>query len=192
MLEPFCPAYLPALGAGLPSRYRSRAPMYAGQQAVAFALASAYIGVWWLAIRVMFGRRFGLLVWVPVGMAAVAVPAALAGCASGADAQLPAWLFAVWFAVPVAVDLAWLLSRMRHWLRRCPGPDDEVPNCPAGGAAGWHAFGGPSRALGISGQHGESMLTPGAATCFRGVGPEFKDPMSDPRKHATQPMVRSR
>ena len=102
---------------------------------MAFALASAYIGVWWLAIRVMFERRFGLLVWVPVGMAALAVPAALAGCALGADPQLAAWLFAGWFAVAVAVDLTWLLSRMRRWLRRGAGPHDELPSCPPGDVA---------------------------------------------------------
>jgi hypothetical protein len=43
---------------------------------LAFVLCG-YVAAWWLAIRIVFGNRFGVFLWMPVAWAAIGMPIVL-------------------------------------------------------------------------------------------------------------------
>lgn len=84
---------------------------------VLFLNALPYIGVWWLALRIVLGKRFERLEWIPLGIAAFGIPAALL------DFVRPPWLgealAGAWDALPAAVMLGESVRQCRE-ARRSP------------------------------------------------------------------------
>lgn len=85
-----------------------------GHQLIGVTVLMCYVALWWLAIRALFGRVFGMLEWIPVVIAAFAIPMALA------DAAVMEWqcsegpLLLGWLGVAVAIDIGWLVRRFRR------------------------------------------------------------------------------
>ena len=74
--------------------------------------ALPYIGAWWLAMRIVFGRRFEPLEWIPLGIAAFGIPAALLDFVR--PPWLGEWLAAAWELLPAPVLIG---ESVCHWRR---------------------------------------------------------------------------
>jgi hypothetical protein len=85
------------------------------QQVVGLAILGTSVGAWWLAVRVIFGKRFGPWQWVPVAIVAVCIPVLLADLNwASQSGYSEAVLLAVWFSIAFVIDLTWGVA----WLRR--------------------------------------------------------------------------
>ena len=92
------------------------------QQILLVFVLFAWVGAWWLAIRIVFGWRFGLLEWYPIAIAAFGVPILLADDLVTSGSTLPQGLvIAAWGAVALVIDLAWAACKARRWLASSPG-----------------------------------------------------------------------
>jgi hypothetical protein len=78
-------------------------------QLVVLLLAIPYVGAWWVALRIVFGRRFQPLEWIPLAMGALGAPALILEMVH--DEQLGNWLACAWAALPIPVILGWLILR---------------------------------------------------------------------------------
>ena len=82
--------------------------MAVAQQILAFCVLSAWVLSWWLAVRIVFGSRFGVLEWIPVAFASFGVPLCLADWAAVNRGLVSAeWLGAAWGGVAIAIDFTW-------------------------------------------------------------------------------------
>jgi hypothetical protein len=89
--------------------------MSAGQEALTLLALGGNLAVWWLAVRAVFGRRFGILEWVPIALLAFGVPLLLADVAALSRHWSDDWLIAGWLSVALVIDMVWLL---RRWVGR--------------------------------------------------------------------------
>lgn len=93
--------------------------MSVGQQIMVAAFLGSYVAVWWLAVRVLFGRRLGYFEWVPVAIAAFAIPMLLADWNAGSRfGWSDGWVLWFWFSIAAIIDIAWAVNRVFNRLRR--------------------------------------------------------------------------
>jgi hypothetical protein len=78
-------------------------------QLLVLLLAISYLGAWWMALRIMFGRRFQPLEWIPLAIGALGAPALILETVH--DEQLGNWLAGAWAALPIPVILGRLILR---------------------------------------------------------------------------------
>jgi hypothetical protein len=71
-----------------------------------------YIGAWWAALRIVFGRRFQPLEWIPLAIGAIGVPAILLELIH--DEALGQWLAGAWAMLPAPVIGIWAIQRWRR------------------------------------------------------------------------------
>jgi len=78
-----------------------------------------WVGLWWLAVRVVFGRSLGAMEWLPVAIAAFAVPILMAdmSAAHGREKE-DSWMLLAWGGVAVVIDAWWLVLRARRLWKR--------------------------------------------------------------------------
>lgn len=86
------------------------------RQALALIVLGGWVAAWWLAVRGIFGRRFGLFEWVPVAFLAFGVPLLVLDLAAASawgftDGQL----LAVWGGIAVVIDATWGVRRVARW-----------------------------------------------------------------------------
>ena len=92
--------------------------MSVGQQIMAAAFLGGYVAVWWLAIRVLFGR-LDYYEWVPVAIAAFAIPMLLADWNAGSRwGWSDGCILGVWFSIAAIIDTAWAVYRVVKRRRR--------------------------------------------------------------------------
>lgn len=88
-------------------------------QAVGVIVLSAWVGLWWLAVRVICGQWFGPFEWVPVAVLAFGVPLMVADVTAVSPARFfLGHLLAAWGSVAVAIDAGWLVRRLYRWRTR--------------------------------------------------------------------------
>lgn len=88
-------------------------------QFLAFIGLGGWFALWWLAVRIVFGSRFGPFEWVPVAICACCVPMIAADlCATLRGGPGDGWILAAWGSVALSIDGAWTVSRLIRWKRR--------------------------------------------------------------------------
>jgi hypothetical protein len=98
------------------------------QQILLVLVLSAWVAAWWLAVRILFGRRFGLLEWYPIAIAAFGVPILLADDLVTSGSTLPqGWVIAAWGAVALVIDLGWAVCKVRRRLASSRGEPQASP-----------------------------------------------------------------
>lgn len=91
------------------------------RQLLTFVVLCSWVGLWWLAVRVVFGGHFWPLEWMPVAFFAIIIPAlsadlnAVHGIGPGTE-QFLFW----WTLVVVTIDSVWALRRAVRWFSRRP------------------------------------------------------------------------
>ena len=78
-------------------------------QLLVLLLAIPYMGAWWAALRIVFGRRFQPVEWIPLAIGALGAPALILEMIH--DEQLGNWLAGAWAALPIPVILGRLVLR---------------------------------------------------------------------------------
>lgn len=82
--------------------------MPAERQALILLILACWVAVWWLAVRAIFGRRFGFFEWAAVGALAFAFPLLVSGVATvyepGHSDEL---LLAAWGGTALLIDFIW-------------------------------------------------------------------------------------
>jgi hypothetical protein len=97
-----------------------RATMSAERQIFLLMFLVGWVAIWWLAVRAVFGRWFGVLEWLPVGFAAFGVPMMIADLEAVAHSRISAnWAIAGWSGVALLIGGVWVARRIRQWLNRC-------------------------------------------------------------------------
>ena len=81
------------------------------EQVVVLLIAVPYIIAWWAALRILFGRWFQPLEWIPVAILAFGIPLLIADVFAARGEQLGYWLAGSWAALPAPI-LLW-----RRWWR---------------------------------------------------------------------------
>jgi hypothetical protein len=93
--------------------------MSPGHQLLAFAALAGWTAMWWLAVRIVFGRAS---VYFDAALAAVlafAVPFMMVELNFATDRRVPDYLLlASWGIVALVTDCAWAASRLRRWTLR--------------------------------------------------------------------------
>jgi hypothetical protein len=93
--------------------------MSAERQILLLMFLAGWVALWWLAVRSIFGRWFGVLEWLPVGYAAFGIPLMIADLAATTHPRVSAeWLLAAWAGVALLIDGVWVGRRVRRWLTR--------------------------------------------------------------------------
>ncbi|MFN0197240.1 MAG: hypothetical protein ACKVT0_10890 [Planctomycetaceae bacterium] len=78
-----------------------------------------WIAAWWLAIRIIFGQRFGQFVFVPVIVVAFGIPILLADIAATSALSISdIEILLIWGAIPVVVDATWGTRKLFRWYHR--------------------------------------------------------------------------
>jgi hypothetical protein len=86
--------------------------------ALALLVLFAWVAVWWLAVRVVFGR-FGVFEWVPVTVVAATIPAVIADQIAVNASVLSEWgAILCWGCVGVLIDIAWIGRRFARRSKR--------------------------------------------------------------------------
>lgn len=94
------------------------------RQLLTLVVVCGWFGLWWLAVRAVFGRYFGAAEWVPVAVLGFAVPLLAADLAATSRAGFKLEPFFVgWALAPVVIDAVWVVRRVarRAANRRPPG-----------------------------------------------------------------------
>ncbi|WP_439620611.1 hypothetical protein [Gemmata sp.] len=87
-------------------------------QLLTLLLICGWFGLWWLAVRAVFGRYFGPVEWVPIAVLSFAVPVLAADLQAThrIDADFLFW----WALVSIAIDSVWAVRRVARWISRRP------------------------------------------------------------------------
>ncbi|MCI0682197.1 MAG: hypothetical protein L0Y71_08840 [Gemmataceae bacterium] len=91
-------------------------------QIVWLLIAIPYMVAWWATLRILFGRWFQPLEWIPVSILAFGIPFVLLDTFAARGESLGYWLAGAWGAVPAPV-LLW--RGFRRWRRTT-----QPPKCP--------------------------------------------------------------
>lgn len=86
--------------------------MNVDSQVIGALILIGWTAMWWLAVRTVFGHRFGRLEWIPVAIAALGVPGLIAE-STFRHPQLSTALMIAWTAVVMVIDTSWLVHRWR-------------------------------------------------------------------------------
>ena len=91
------------------------------EQVMCVLIALPYIIAWWTALRILFGRWFQPLEWIPVTILAFAIPFVILDVFSSRGEMLGYWLAGAWAALPAPILLH---GASRRWRRK---PADSNP-----------------------------------------------------------------
>lgn len=80
-----------------------------------FALGLGYIAIWMLAIRIVTRGRMMDFEWMINIVAAFGLPFMIADTFHSPENRwLVSFFLCGWISIPVVIDLAWAVSRLRH------------------------------------------------------------------------------
>src|ERR1043166_2433193 len=107
--------------------------MSIGMQITVVVVAIPYFFAWWLTLRIVFGKRFQPLEWIPLAILSLGVPAVLQEFIH--DEALGNWLAGAWAALPAPMLLGGgLMRRLRkERLKRPADPCNPVGCLPMTG-----------------------------------------------------------
>ena len=87
------------------------------QQVLALLVLGGWGALWWLAVRIVTGRTFGLFTWVPVAFLAFVVPLFVSDMAAVSASRFTDEQFLmVWGGTAIVIDA---VGGMRHIARWC-------------------------------------------------------------------------
>jgi hypothetical protein len=98
-------------------------------QELSLLVLAAWVGLWWLAVRTVFGQRFGPLEWIPVAVLALAVPMVVVDTVAAAGLSAGPLLIA-WGGLAVGIDAVGALSWFLRRRARCGEEDVEQVAAP--------------------------------------------------------------
>lgn len=99
--------------------------MLAERQVLGVIALCGWVALWWLAVRIACGRRFGTFEWVPVALLAFGVPILVADfTATTAWGLSGGQLMAAWAGVAAAIDMGWLACWLYRRHARCGAEQD--------------------------------------------------------------------
>ncbi len=101
------------------------------EQLLFLLIAAAYLGIWWRAVRTVFGDRFVPVEWIPILILALGVPAFLLdslNTPAWRDSEM--WIIVPWASIPVPVIIgSYLRGRWRSRVANDLLPDTRpAPN----------------------------------------------------------------
>ena len=89
-----------------------------GQQVLIILALCGWVCLWWLAVRVVAGRRFGFAEWVPVAMLAFGVPLLVADfLATHTDLSVGEYFLCSWVGIVVVIDGTWAFRKVIRYRR---------------------------------------------------------------------------